>query len=70
MGSIVSHLPALSKPVATALIAASSGALFMFEDKIGNTPVKLMHLGCFATWFGTQIWVTFVAGNFIYNKFL
>jgi len=58
----VSHLPSLSKPAATALIAISSVAVYVLEDTIGHTATKLLHLGSVATWFGTQIWVTFVAG--------
>ena len=59
----MSHLPSLSKPTATALIAISSVAVYVLEDTIGNTATKLLHLGSVATWLGTQIWVTFVAGT-------
>ena len=59
----MSHLPSLSKPASTALIALSSASVYMFEDKIGNTLTKFLHLGSISAWFGTQLWVTFAAGN-------
>lgn len=67
MGSVVSYLPALNKPAATAIIAVTSASLYLFEDRIGNTASKLLHIGSIATWFGTQIWVTFVAGNLLHT---
>ena len=63
MGSVLSNMPALDKPTCTAIIAGTSAILYICEENIGNTAMKFLHLGSISTWFGTQIWVTFVAGT-------
>ena len=62
MGSIISHLPSVDKPTGSAIIASTAGGLYYFADKMSESSMKVLHLGSFSIWFGTQFWVTFVAG--------
>eukprot|EP00795_Rhopilema_esculentum_P008473 gene8473-14464_t len=67
MGAAISYLPSINKPKATVIIAIFSGILYAFPAKIGDEFMKLLHLGSFATFFGTQFWVTLVSGVVMYN---
>eukprot|EP00112_Aurelia_sp_Birch-Aquarium-sp1_P002423 Seg1268.10 transcript_id=Seg1268.10/GoldUCD/mRNA.D3Y31 product="Transmembrane protein 205" protein_id=Seg1268.10/GoldUCD/D3Y31 len=62
MGSIISHLPSVDKPTASAIIASTAGGIYFFADKMSESSMKVLHLGSYSIWFGTQFWVTFVAG--------
>ena len=63
MGSIISHLPSIDKPTGSAIIASTAGGIYFFADKMSESGMKVLHLGSFSIWFGTQFWVTFVAGK-------
>lgn len=52
--------------VCTVLIAASLSPVARLEiQQEGLLPfaLRLIHLAAFAGWFGTQLWVTFIAGT-------
>lgn len=42
-------------------ISLTSSVDPMEANLLGNV-MKMIHLGTFSTWFGVQIWVTFIAG--------
>ena len=67
MGSVISVIaPSESNHYKTTAVVASSAILAAAHFSPDNTSndglVNLAHLSSFAIWFGTQFWVTAVAG--------
>ena len=62
-----SHLLALGSTVLVGVAMSPLGGWWGSEGGQGAWPVivKVVHLGSFSGWFGTQLWVTFFAGKFV-----
>ncbi len=62
-------LPITQKSTMVAMVAAilvAASLTYSVNPKEANVfgdVLKLVHLGAFSAWFGTQIWVSFVAGR-------
>lgn len=69
MGSVLSFLVPYQKGTAVAFglsIVAAAHLLPSNTESSKSSLINLTHVGCFAVWFGTQFWVTFVAGIICY----
>eukprot|EP00794_Sanderia_malayensis_P011903 gene11903-13137_t len=68
MGSILSRIPSVDKSTFSIIATVVSGGVYFFGDRLGDTALKAIHVGAFSTWFGTQFWVTFVAGIVMFHS--
>ncbi|KAK9861108.1 hypothetical protein WJX84_006090 [Apatococcus fuscideae] len=62
LGPMLSPSAANKSWVRLAVISVVIASLARFSGALPSQGVSFVHLMCFATWFGTQFWVTFVAG--------
>ena len=51
-----------------AVVLSPLGRLDLGKDELLASLLRLTHISCFATWLGSQVWVTFFAGEQVLNS--